>query len=156
MASETGSWPNIIKIPLTVIVTVLLVVFLSNRLPAILFPFLVSEESFAGGYPSVENHKSYRTVHLHVPAGVRTNWHTHSDGQLLMVETGVARTQVRGQPMQDIGPGSPWWTAPGIEHWHGAVPDQDVLQLTIYSGDVDWLEPVSDEEYHAGHEHEHD
>jgi quercetin dioxygenase-like cupin family protein len=46
-------------------------------------------------------------------------------------------------------PGQPWYTKAGVEHWHGAAPDQDVVQLTIYEGDVKWLEPVSDEAYKA-------
>jgi hypothetical protein len=36
-----------------------------------------------------------------------------------------------------------------VEHWHGAAPDQDALQLTIYEGDVKWLEPVTDQQYMA-------
>ncbi len=101
----------------------------------------------------MENEKSYRAIQLYFPAGTRTNWHSHSDGQLLMVETGVARAQVRGEPARDITPGEPWWTDPGVEHWHGALPDESVLQLTVYAGHVNWLEPVSDDEYHADHSH---
>jgi quercetin dioxygenase-like cupin family protein len=44
-------------------------------------------------------------------------------------------------------PGQPWWTAAGVEHWHGASPDEDALQLTIYEGTVNWLEPVTDAQY---------
>ena len=46
-------------------------------------------------------------------------------------------------------PGQPWWTAAGIEHWHGSAPDVDSIQLTIYEGDVNWLEPVPDSVYKA-------
>ncbi len=49
----------------------------------------------------------------------------------------------------ETAPGQPWWTAAGVEHWHGAAPDHDALQLTIYEGDVKWLEPVQDKEYLA-------
>ena len=49
----------------------------------------------------------------------------------------------------ETAPGQPWWTAAGVEHWHGAAPDQDALQLTIYEGDVKWLEPVTDQQYLA-------
>jgi hypothetical protein len=41
------------------------------------------------------------------------------------------------------------YTKPGVEHWHGAARDQDLVQLTIYVGDVKWLEPVGDEVYKA-------
>lgn len=152
MNTKSISWLGRMKIPLTVVVTLVLVAVLSKHLPSILMPFVAPKENFGGGYPILENDKRYRALQLYFPEGVRTNWHSHSEGQLLMVETGVARAQVRGQAVQDIAPGSPWWTAPGVEHWHGAVPDKGVLQLTVYAGNVKWLEPVSDEQYHA-HQH---
>ena len=64
-----------------------------------------------------------------------------------MVVEGEGRHQVRGGPGVAKGPGEPWFTAEGVEHWHGAAPDEDALQLTIYEGSVEWLEPVQDEEY---------
>ncbi len=90
-----------------------------------------------------------RTLRLRFPAGSRSNWHSHTAGQLLMVEEGLGRTQVRGEALMEMHPGQPWWTAAEVEHWHGAAPDEDVLQLTIYSGSVNWMEPVSDEVYKA-------
>lgn len=33
--------------------------------------------------------------------------------------------------------------------WHGAAPDEAAVQLTIYSGEVDWMEAVPDETYEA-------
>ncbi len=105
------------------------------------------QSNFMGGSPRVENSEDVRILRLVFPAGVRSNWHTHSWGQLLMVEEGEGRTQVRGGPVLAARPGDPWFTAAGVEHWHGAAPDQDALQLTIYEGTVEWLEPVQDEEY---------
>jgi len=32
-------------------------------------------------------------------------------------------------------------------HWHGAAPDQHMVQLTVGSGQTSWQEPVSDEIY---------
>ena len=89
-----------------------------------------------------------RVLRLRFPAGSRSNWHTHTQGQLLMLESGRGLTQVRGQPIQEMGPGEPWYTPPGVEHWHGAAYDQASVQLTIYGGDVNWGDPVSDEQYH--------
>ena len=40
-------------------------------------------------------------------------------------------------------------TPEGVEHWHGAHPDEAALQLTIYGGTVNWLEPVEDAVYRA-------
>ena len=102
---------------------------------------------FMGGSPIFENSDSVSTLRLLFPAGVRSNWHTHSWGQLLMVEEGEGRTQVRGGPVLAALPGEPWFTAAGVEHWHGAAPDEDARQLTIYEGTVEWLDPVSDEAY---------
>ena len=47
------------------------------------------------------------------------------------------------------GPGDPWWTEAGVEHWHGAHPNEDVVQWTFYSGNPDWMDPVTDDQYRA-------
>jgi len=107
------------------------------------------QSNFMGGNPSVADSEEVRTLRLRFPAGSRSNWHSHTAGQLLMVEEGLGRTQVRGEALMEVHPGQPWWTAAEVEHWHGAAPDEDVLQLTIYSGSVNWMEPVSDEVYKA-------
>jgi len=101
---------------------------------------LPDSQNIAGG--------NIRVLRLRFPAGSRSNWHTHTQGQLLMLESGRGLTQVRGQPIQEMGPNEPWYTPPGVAHWHGAAPDQASVQLTIYGGQVDWLEPVTDEQYH--------
>ena len=102
---------------------------------------------FMGGSPRIEDSEDVRTLRLVFPAGVRSNWHTHSWGRLLMVEEGSGRTQVRGGPVLEKLPGDAWFTAGGVEHWHGAAPDEDALQLTIYEGTGEWLDPVTDEQY---------
>ncbi len=107
------------------------------------------QSNFVGGNPTQLDAKAIRTLRLNFPAGSRSNWHSHSNGQLLMVEIGRGRTQERNGPLLEMGPGMPWHTKAGIEHWHGAAPDQDVQQLTIYEGDVKWLEPVTDVVYKA-------
>jgi quercetin dioxygenase-like cupin family protein len=105
------------------------------------------QSTFMGGTPSSVDATAVRTTRLRFPKGSRSNWHTHSWGQLLMVEEGKALTQVRGGPVREVLPGEPWFTKAGVEHWHGASPDGDMLQLTIYEGTVKWLEPVADKEY---------
>jgi quercetin dioxygenase-like cupin family protein len=107
------------------------------------------QSNFVGGTPAQLDAKAIRTLRLKFPAGSRSNWHSHSAGQLLMVEEGKGRTQERNGPLLEMTPGAPWFTKAGIEHWHGAAPDQDVTQLTIYEGDVKWLEPVTDAVYKA-------
>lgn len=107
------------------------------------------QSNFQGGSPSIENSDDVNTLRLVFPAGVRSSWHTHSWGQLLMVEEGRGLTQDRGGPLLEMHPGEPWWTPAGREHWHGAHPDEQVLQMTIYAGTVDWLDPVTDAVYLA-------
>ena len=107
------------------------------------------QSNFVGGTPAQLDAKAMRTLRLKFPAGSRSNWHSHSNGQLLMIEEGKGRTQERNGPLLEMTPGAPWFTKAGVEHWHGAAPDQDVVQLTIYEGDVKWLEPVTDAVYKA-------
>ncbi len=107
------------------------------------------QSTFTGGTPTTVDSAAVRTSRLLFPKGSRSNWHTHTNGQLLMIEKGKGLTQVRGGPLKEMLPGQPWWTAAGVEHWHGASPDEDALQLTIYEGTVNWLEPVTDAQYHA-------
>ena len=107
------------------------------------------QSNFVGGTPTQMDVKAMRTLRLKFPAGSRSNWHSHAVGQLLMVEEGKGRTQDRNGPLLEMLPGQPWYTKAGVEHWHGAAPDTDVVQLTIYEGDVKWLEPVTDAVYKA-------
>lgn len=107
------------------------------------------QSNFVGGTPSQLDAKAIRTLRLKFPAGSRSNWHSHSHGQLLMIEEGLGRTQDRNGPLLEMLPGMPRYTKAGVEHWHGAAPDQDVVQLTIYEGEVKWLEPVTDAVYKA-------
>lgn len=112
-------------------------------------PTATQQSNFMGGSPRVLEVGDLRTQRLEFPAGSRSNWHTHPDGQLLMIEEGRARTQERGRPVREMHPGQPWYTPAGVEHWHGAAPDQNSIQWTIYAGQVTWLEPVDDAAYHA-------
>jgi len=107
------------------------------------------QSNFVGGNPTNLDAAAVRTLRLRFPAGSRSNWHTHTHGQLLMVESGRSLTQVRGGPLLSKGPGEPWWTPANVEHWHGAAPDTDVVQLTIYEGTVNWMDPVTDALYKA-------
>jgi quercetin dioxygenase-like cupin family protein len=108
-----------------------------------------AQSNFVGGGPTRESADRITTARLRFAKGSRSNWHIHSWGQLLMVEEGSGLTQERGGPLRAVRPGQPWFTKAGVEHWHGASPTEDMLQLTIYEGTVKWLGPVSDAEYLA-------
>jgi quercetin dioxygenase-like cupin family protein len=80
--------------------------------------------------------------------GARSAWHFHDHGQLLFVEEGRARTQKRGGPMKEMGPGESDYTPPKIEHWHGAAPHEHFVQVAVgFGSGITWLEKTTDAEY---------
>jgi quercetin dioxygenase-like cupin family protein len=93
-----------------------------------------------------------RGVSVTFEPGARTAWHTHPLGQTLIVTAGIGRAQKQGEPVEIIRPGDVVWFAPGEKHWHGAAPDcamtHIALQEALDGKVVDWLEQVSDAQYH--------
>jgi quercetin dioxygenase-like cupin family protein len=80
--------------------------------------------------------------------GGRTNWHTHSGPQLLLVVEGRIRIQTWGEPSEEVQAGDAVLFAPGEKHWHGAPPDGRGVHLAVnINVKTAWLEPVSDEDY---------
>jgi quercetin dioxygenase-like cupin family protein len=81
--------------------------------------------------------------------GARTYWHSHPQGQLLMVEQGRMRVQKRGAPMQELGQSASDYTGPNVVHWHGAAPDQALVQINagFGGGPAKWFEEVTADEY---------
>ena len=108
------------------------------------------QASFVGGDPTRPDSSDMRALRLRFEAGARSNWHSHGGWQILAAEEGRGRTQVRGQAMVELVPGGPPnYTAPGVVHWHGASPNEHVIQLTVMGGasGSDWFEAVSDADY---------
>jgi len=87
-------------------------------------------------------------------AGARTAWHTHPLGQTLIVTAGSGRAQRWGGPIEKIRAGDVVWFPPGEKHWHGASPATAMTHVAIHERldgkTVEWLEPVTDEQYEAG------
>ncbi|CAN5716636.1 cupin domain-containing protein [soil metagenome] len=86
--------------------------------------------------------------------GARTNWHTHPEGQILYVVTGMGRIQKESEGPLEIRSGAIVYIAPGEKHWHGAAPDTFMVHVAINpaldtDGATDWMEPVTDEDYFA-------
>ena len=80
--------------------------------------------------------------------GARTYWHSHDNGQLLLVEDGRMRTQKKGGPVKELGKGESDYTGATVVHWHGAVPAQALIQINVgFGGETRWLERVTDAEY---------
>jgi quercetin dioxygenase-like cupin family protein len=114
-------------------------------------------ESFTGTVridPLFESPDPARTAGARVTfePGARTAWHTHPLGQTLIVTEGSGRVQRWDGPIEDIHPGDIIWFAPGEKHWHGASPTTAMTHIAIQERldgkSVDWLEHVSDEQYH--------
>jgi len=81
-------------------------------------------------------------------AGARTFWHSHDNGQLLLVEDGRMRTQKRGGAIKELGKGESDYTGPKVVHWHGAAPGQALVQINVgFGGETRWMEQVTDAEY---------
>ena len=83
--------------------------------------------------------------------GARSDWHTHPDGQVLYVVSGIARVQTEGGSPLTAGPGDTVHAEPGAVHWHGASPGSPMVHLSITAGGpTEWLpRKVTDEEYHS-------
>jgi 4-carboxymuconolactone decarboxylase len=83
----------------------------------------------------------------------RTNWHTHPRGQVLIVIEGSGYYQEKGKPAQSIKKGDVVNIPENTEHWHGASADNKMIHIAItnYKDDVqvNWLRPVTDEEYNS-------
>jgi quercetin dioxygenase-like cupin family protein len=89
-----------------------------------------------------------RMNRYHFDPGARTKWHSHGAGQVIFVEEGRLRVQERGKAARDVEQGSTFHVAPGVEHWHGAVPNgKGITQISLSFGMTNWKEPVSDQEY---------
>jgi len=85
--------------------------------------------------------------------GSRTAWHIHPLGQTLIVISGCGLAQRCDGPIEEIHPGDVVWIHPGEKHWHGATATTAMTHIAIQEQldgkTVDWMEKVSDEQYHG-------
>lgn len=107
----------------------------------------------AYNYGLVSMDSTYTMVmgNVYFEPGARSNWHTHPAGQILVITDGVGYHQIEGQPRETIRKGDVVKCPPNAKHWHGASPDTGLQQMYILpnteKGIVEWMEPVTDEEY---------
>jgi quercetin dioxygenase-like cupin family protein len=66
---------------------------------------------------------------------------------VLIAERGRGWFQIKGGPLQELVPGKPVFAPANVPHWHGAAPNQPLVQASLNEGHGTWLGPVSDEEY---------
>ncbi|AOW19657.1 cupin domain-containing protein [Urechidicola croceus] len=82
--------------------------------------------------------------------GARTNWHSHPNGQIILVIDGKGYYQEKGSLKRTLKKGDVVKCPPNTQHWHGASADSEFVQIAITSrvdGPTQWLKAVSDEEY---------
>ena len=82
-------------------------------------------------------------------AGVRSYWHCHPGGQILVVWEGEGRVQKRGQRARALSPGESEYARPWEEHWHGGSPVTagQYLQVSLQPTGTLWMEEVSQNDY---------
>ena len=85
--------------------------------------------------------------------GARTAWHTHPLGQTLIITAGCGWVQRKGGAVEEVHPGDIIWFEANEKHWHGASPTTAMTHIAIAEAQdgkvVEWLEKVTDIEYHA-------
>ena len=81
--------------------------------------------------------------------GARTNWHSHEGGQVIVIEKGNMRAHERGGTGKEFKPRETYVVAPGVTHWHGAMPTEPLTQVALSYGVTKWMTPVTDAEYAA-------
>jgi quercetin dioxygenase-like cupin family protein len=105
--------------------------------------------NFTGSVASLDA-SDVSAVRFQYAAGARSYWHSHAGDQILVLEQGRGRMQIRGQAMKELLPGQPVLLPGGVPHWHGAAPDQGLVQIAVNVGGATFQGPVSDEEYRGG------
>ena len=102
--------------------------------------------------PKTENN-NFSVASVTFEPGARANWHVHPAGQTILVTFGKGLYQEKSKPVRALNKGDVILCNPDIEHWHGASPESGMTHVVItnYKGDsqVNWLKPVTDEEYKA-------
>lgn len=86
--------------------------------------------------------------------GARTNWHSHINGQALLITEGEGVLVNRAGKVAHVRQGDMVWTPPGEEHWHGAGTDTLMGHVAILNGiegtdGTTWLEPVDNDTFTA-------
>ncbi|MBC5857648.1 cupin domain-containing protein [Campylobacter jejuni] len=83
--------------------------------------------------------------------GARSAWHTHPQGQTLIVTEGEIITKAPGQKAFIAKKGDVISCPIGVKHFHGATNTSSGAHIALTGEkegeNVEWLELVSDEEY---------
>ena len=106
--------------------------------------------NFTGGEVTPITENSQATIaHFRFAPGARTKWHSHSGGQIILVEEGVGLYQNKGGPVMELRAGETVYCPPGVVHWHGAAPHAGGVQFNVTRGSITWGDEVTEQEYNA-------
>ena len=142
MAGKNRSKSRVWLAVMTVSVVIMVMFFRADEYVAV-----SAQSNFVGGAPVRIDDADVLKARVRLAAGARSNWHSHTWGQLLLVEEGVGRIQRRNGPLREMRPGEPVFTGDGVVHWHGAAPAEDLVMLSLRGDGVEWHEAVSDDDY---------
>lgn len=106
-------------------------------------------ESWIGSLSESGDEGGVRVLAVQFNPGARTNWHSHSEGQVLHILAGNGIVVNEAGDHVDLTPGDTTTTPAGELHWHGAMPATPMLQMSITTGGgAIWTDRVvTDEEY---------
>ena len=105
--------------------------------------------NFMGTVNAVEDKYKTAYAHYQFEKGARTKWHSHSGGQVILVEEGITHHQNKGGPVMELHANETYYVQPGVVHWHGATPESSTVQFNTTRGDITWLDEVTDAQFKA-------
>lgn len=84
----------------------------------------------------------------------RTNWHTHINGQTILVTKGRGFFQQEGEPAIEVREGDAVWIPADVNHYHAAPPDTMFVTISMsenpeVGSSTDWGGRVTDDHYVA-------
>lgn len=103
----------------------------------------------------IGNEEDFNTIMAIVSfnANARTNWHTHTNGQILIVTEGIGYYQEKGKNKVIIKEGDVIKIPKNVEHWHGASHESAMRHIAIIpdsaTDKTEWLTPVIDTDYNS-------
>ena len=101
----------------------------------------------AWGEPRITDAENVGVNTVQFGPNSRTYWHRHEGGQILVVVAGRGIVGTRDGTVIEIQAGDIIHTAPGVDHYHGALDDSFLMHEAISIGNTVWLEEVADADY---------
>lgn len=97
-----------------------------NKVSAPLFTGTVSRQS-----PMATIEESDLTIdYIYFPKGIRNKFHSHSNGQVLIVTKGSGTIATKSNKFK-VKEGDIIWIPAGELHWHGADANSDFTHISV-------------------------